>query len=178
MTDKRYPPVVVVDETDNEIGSAMLAEVWRDGLYHRIVSIFVIDNQGRMLLQLRGPNVKLYANCWDQAAGGHVDAGFSYEQAAINELAEELGIHDMPLKSLGTFRTNNKLDDGRTINQFESVYLVKLPQDTKLNLEADELSKTKWFTPTELKTLASRNPKDFTPGLLYALRRFFPEFAI
>ncbi len=57
MTDqtKKYPPVIVVDENDHEIGSAMLAEVWQKGLYHRGVSIFVLDDQGRMLLQLRSP---------------------------------------------------------------------------------------------------------------------------
>lgn len=45
----------------------MLAEVWQKGL-HRIASVFVEDDQGRMLLQRRGPNVKVYPNCWDQAA--------------------------------------------------------------------------------------------------------------
>lgn len=67
----------------------MLAEVWQKGL-HRIASVFVEDDQGRMLLQRRGPNVKVYPNCWDQAAGGHVDEGFTYEQTAANELAEAL----------------------------------------------------------------------------------------
>lgn len=178
MSDSKYPPVVVVDENDNEIGSAMLSEVWQKGLYHRIVSIFVEDNLGCMLLQLRGPKVKIYPNCWDQAAGGHVDEGFSYDQAALNELAEELGIHDVSLKLLGTFRTNNKLNDGRAINQFERAYLVKIPRSTNLNLQTDELSKVQWFTPTKLKILVSEHPEDFTPGLLYALRKYFPEFAI
>lgn len=65
---KIYPPVVVVDENDNEIGSAPLAEVWKKGLYHRIVSVFVQDDKGRMLLQKRGADAKIYPNCWDQAA--------------------------------------------------------------------------------------------------------------
>lgn len=135
MTTANCPPIVVVDENDNEIGSAMLAEAWEKGLYHRIVSIFVMDYRGRILLQLRGPNVKIYPNCWDQAAGGHVDEGFSYDQAAVNELAEELDIRDVPLKLLGTFRTNNKLDDGRIINQFERVYLAKVPQGVDPNIQ-------------------------------------------
>jgi isopentenyl-diphosphate Delta-isomerase len=173
-----YPPVVVVDENDNEIGSAMLAEVWQKGFYHRIVSIFVTDGQGRMLLQLRGAQVKIYPNCWDQAAGGHVDEGFSYDQAAANELAEELGVHNVPLKQLGTFRSNDKLDDGRIINQFERVYLAELSDGTELKLQADEVSKVQWFTAAELKALISQHPERFTSGLLYCLREYFPAFGV
>lgn len=37
MTDNgKYPQVVVTDENDNVVGSAMLDEVWQKGLYHRI----------------------------------------------------------------------------------------------------------------------------------------------
>jgi isopentenyldiphosphate isomerase len=128
-----YPPVVVVDENDNEIGSAPLAEVWQKGLYHRIVAVFIEDDQGRMLLQLRGPNVSVYPNCWDQAAGGHVDEGQSYDQAAINELAEEIGLHNVALTTLGTYRSSRQ-DGECIINQFERVYLVRVPHDVVLQL--------------------------------------------
>jgi len=84
MPEIKYPPVVIVDENDNEIGTAMLADAWRQGLYHRVVAIFIIDNQGRMLLQLRSPDVKVYPNRWNQAAGGHVDEGQSYETATAS----------------------------------------------------------------------------------------------
>src|ERR1700761_8079350 len=103
---KTYPPVVVVDENDNEVGSAMLADVWQKGLYHRVVSIYVLDEQGSMLLQFRTPTVKIYPSCWDPAAGGHVDEGCSYDQAATAELAEELGLRNISLKTLGTLRPN------------------------------------------------------------------------
>lgn len=65
MANAKYPPVVVVDKNDNEIGTAPLAEVWRKGLYHRIVSVFLVDDDGRMLLQRRAPGVRIYPNAWD-----------------------------------------------------------------------------------------------------------------
>jgi len=178
MTDSTYPPVVVVDEHDREIGTAMLADVWKRGLYHRIVSVFVLDHHGRMLLQLRGPNVKIYPNCWDQAAGGHVDAGFTYDQTAAAELAEELGIQDVSLKQLGTFRTNNMLADGRIINQFERVYVATVPPDSNLRLQTDELARVQWFVPANLKAHISQQPQTFTPGLLHALHAYFPEYVL
>lgn len=170
-----YPPVVIVDEEDNEIGSASLTEVWQKGLYHRVASIFVQDEQGCMLLQLRGPNVAVYPNCWDQAAGGHVDEGQTYDQAARNELAEEIGITDVDLTPLGTFRSNNKEGD-RIINQFERVYLARIPHDITLHPEAKEVNKLQWFTQEELKREIAERPETFTPGLLYGLREYFPQF--
>lgn len=168
-----YPPVVVVDENDNEVGSAMLAEVWQKGLYHRIASIFVEDEQGRMLLQRRGPNVKVYSNCWDQAAGGHVDEGYTYEQTAANELAEEIGLHDVELTTITTYRFNTKEGD-RIINQFVRVFLAHVPSDTPLQPQAEEVSKLRWFTPAELKDIVAGHPEMFTPGFLHELREFFP----
>lgn len=169
-----YPPVVVVDEHDNEIGTAMLAEVWEKGLYHRIVSVFVQDEQGRMLLQLRGPNVAAYPNCWDQAAGGHVDEGQTYDQAARNELFEETGLEDVEFTELGTYRSNNQ-EGERIINQFERVYVARVPGDITLHPEAEEVSSLQWFAPEELRQLIAEHPARFTPGLLYCLRVYFPD---
>lgn len=175
MTDKKYPPVVVVDESDNEIGVAILSEVWQKGLYHRIVAVFVFDNQGRMLLQLRGPNVKVYPNCWDQAAGGHIDEGQSYEDAAMNELREELGLEIVTLTLMGTHRTNSK-DGERIVNQFERVYKAEIPHDATLKPELSELTELRWFTPEEFKQLRTDMPDTFTPGLLYDVDHYFSEF--
>lgn len=175
MTNKKYPPVVVVDENDNEIGTAMLSEIWQKGLYHRIVAVFVFDEQGRMLLQLRGLNVKAYPICWDQAADGHVDEGQSYEDAAANELEEELGLKDITLTVMGTHRTNDK-DGERIVNQFERVYKVEVPHDIQLKPELSELAELRWFTSKELKQLITKKPDTFTTGLLYDINRYFPEF--
>lgn len=173
MYHTKYPPVVVVDENDNEISSAMLDEVHQKGLYHRIVSVFVEDEGGRMLLQLRGPGVKVFPNCWDQAASGHVDAGQSYEQTAMNEAEEELGLRNITLQELGTHRANDKAGD-RIINQFERAYLVRIPHDTPLKVQADEISTLRWFDPAELKVQVTNYPEKFTPGLLYCLKEYFP----
>jgi isopentenyl-diphosphate delta-isomerase type 1 len=168
-----YPPVVVVDEKDNVVGSAMLAEVWQKGLYHRISSVFIEDEQGRMLLQRRSPGVKLYPNCWDQAAGGHVDEGFTYEATAANELAEELGLQETKLKTIATYRFNTK-EDSRTINQFVRVFLGRVLSSTPLHPQVEEVSKLQWFTPDELKRMTANQPEAFTPGFLHELRTYFP----
>jgi len=174
---KKYPPVVVVDENDNVAGSAMLAEVWQKGLHHRVVAVFVLDDQGRMLLQLRGPDVGIFPNCWDQAVGGHVDEGFSYEQTALKETEEEIGLKNVQLEALGTQQNHETLEDGRIINQFECVYVARVPHGAALQPEEDEVAKLQWFTPRELSELLAEHPGQFTPGFLKALRKYFPDYA-
>jgi isopentenyl-diphosphate delta-isomerase len=172
---KKYPPVIVVDENDKEIGSAMLAEVWQKGLYHRGVSIFIVDTDGRILLQFRSSHVGVYPNCWDQAAAGHVDEGFGYDETAKNELAEELGLENVPLKTLGTFLSHNVLDDGRIINQFERVYIGHVARDVGLTLEPEEVAEVRWFAPSELTVEIAEHSGKFTPGLRVALEKYFPN---
>ncbi len=176
MSGIQYPPVVVVDENDNEIGSAMLTEVLEKGLYHRIVSVFVQDESGRMLLQLRGPEVKVFPNCWDQAAGGHVDVGHTYEQTAINEAEEELGLRDIKLEILGTHCSNTP-DGNRVVNEFERAFLVQIPHGTPLKPQADEITSLRWVEPAELKSATMEHPEEFTPGLLYCLKTYFPDLS-
>lgn len=171
-----YPPVIIVDENDNEIGTAMLSEVWQKGLYHRIVSIFIEDEQGRMLLQRRSPSVKLYPNCWDQAAGGHVDEGLTYGSTAANELEEELGLRAIKLKTVTTYRFNTK-EDSRTINQFVRVFWAQISSNTLLQPQAEEVDRLQWFTSDELRRLTAEQPEVFTPGFLHELRAYFPAFA-
>ena len=86
-----YPPVIVVDEHDQEIGLEMLSVVWDKGLYHRVARIMVEDAAGRVLLQRRSRNMKLYPGRWDNSAAGHVDEGMGYDSAARQEVAENWG---------------------------------------------------------------------------------------
>lgn len=167
-----YPPVVVVDEQDNVIGNAPLAEVLEKGLYHRIVSVHVQDEGGAMLLQLRSPHVRLYPNSWDQAAGGHVDEGHTYESAALAELEEELGITDVPLRIVDTYRYRGKEGEA-SINQFVRVYLVTVSRDSQIHIEPKEITTVQWFTLDELRMLVHEQPEHFTPGYLQELRSYF-----
>lgn len=48
---------------------------------------------------------------------GHVDSGNSYDQAAAAEVDEELGLKDIELKTVATYRYNTTSVD-HIINQF------------------------------------------------------------
>ena len=81
----------------NELGEftgeiATREECHKEGLWHRAIYAFIIDENKNILLQKRSDNKKLWPNMWDVTVGGHVDAGEFGRQALIREVKEELGI--------------------------------------------------------------------------------------
>lgn len=66
----------VLDENGTKTGRiATREEVHREGLWHQIAVVVIIDNGGRILLQQRSKNKRTNPEKWDIAAAGHVDAG-------------------------------------------------------------------------------------------------------
>jgi 8-oxo-dGTP diphosphatase len=61
----------------------------------REVAGAVLRCRGRMLLERRPDDARVYAGCWD-TPGGHVEAGETAAAALARELREELGIEVTP----------------------------------------------------------------------------------
>lgn len=152
----KYPPIQIVDENDQPLGDASLEEILEGGLIHRVVRVMVEDENGKILLQMRGPNVATNPNTWDFSAAGYVDTGESYDYAAKRELAEELGLRDLDLKRLH-IRQESEVLNGRKLNRFAASYQVVVPVNTTLNIEATELEKVEWFDVEDIKQLVENN---------------------
>jgi 16S rRNA (adenine1518-N6/adenine1519-N6)-dimethyltransferase len=58
---------------------------------HRAVHVFIETYGGGFILQKKGPKSE-NANMWSSAASGHVEGYETYEEAAIREVKEELGL--------------------------------------------------------------------------------------
>jgi isopentenyldiphosphate isomerase len=81
----------VVNDDDHVIGTCTRNELYEKKLTGRIVHVLVFNPKGDMLLQLRSRNVSYLPLHWSTSVGGHVQAGETYEQAAVREFNEELG---------------------------------------------------------------------------------------
>lgn len=159
-----YPPVDIVDENDQVIGSAMLAEVWEKGYRHRVVGIIIENDKGEILLQKRGPEMILYPNTWDISAGGHVDTGMTYEEAALRELEEEADLHNPELETLGTFYIAKSYVGGQKANRFARLYKVHsnvMPQ----KFAKEEISEMGWFSVDAIKQMIEQHPEQVANGL-------------
>lgn len=86
----------VVDEHDRVIGTAPRGEVYARGLRHRCVFVFVRDGQGRVFVHRRTPDKLVFPSLYDMFVGGVVGAGEAYDDAALREAEEELGVSGLP----------------------------------------------------------------------------------
>ena len=93
----------VVDVNDNVIGQAHRRKCNSDPkLIHRAVFVLIFNDQNLILWQKRSATKDVDAGKWVTSASGHVMAGDDYEETAIREVKEELGI-DVSLTFLGKF---------------------------------------------------------------------------
>jgi isopentenyldiphosphate isomerase len=92
--------VDVVDEEDRVVGQAPRSEVRARKLWHRGTSILVRNSSGEIYVHRRTDSKDVWPGVYDFFVGGMVAAGESYEQGAVREVAEELGITGAPLRFL------------------------------------------------------------------------------
>ena len=84
--------VGVFDAEGRAVGALPREEAKRSGLAVGAVNVLLVNARGEVLLQRR-PEDKENGGRWDKTVGGHVDAGESFDEAAVREAGEEL-FHD------------------------------------------------------------------------------------
>ncbi|WP_145502357.1 NUDIX domain-containing protein [Streptomyces sp. CFMR 7] len=86
----------IVDENDEVVGQAPRGEATARGLRHRCVFIEARDAEGRVFVHRRTATKLLFPSYYDMFVGGVVGAGESYDEAALREAEEELGVSGLP----------------------------------------------------------------------------------
>jgi isopentenyldiphosphate isomerase len=86
----------VVDEHDRVLGQAPRGEAYARRLRHRCVFVLARDAVGRVFVHRRTASKLVFPSLYDMFVGGVVGAGESYDEAALREAEEELGVPDLP----------------------------------------------------------------------------------
>ena len=155
--------VTIVDEHNKVVGAVPRREMRAKNLPHRSTYILVFNAQGQFYVQKRTLSKDVFPGYYDPATGGVVLAGESYEQGAVRELAEEMGIRDIPLTWLFDFY----FTDERTRvwgGAFSCVY------DGELSLQVEEVESVELMTGEEILQRSVTEP--FTPDGVYVVRRY------
>ena len=100
MPEKHDEIVQIVDRHNRKISHQSRAHMLAEKLIPRASYILVLNDKDELFLQKRTATKDIYPGYWDVTAGGVVLADESYEDTAARELAEELGIRDVPLQFL------------------------------------------------------------------------------
>jgi isopentenyl-diphosphate Delta-isomerase len=114
--------VILVDESDVEVGIMEKMQAHQEGVLHRAFSIFILNSRGDMLLQQRSDEKYHSGGLWTNACCSHPSPGEENIDAAHRRLAEELGF-DTHLNKIFSFTYRAEFGNGLVENEFDHVFL-------------------------------------------------------
>ncbi len=158
--------VQIVDRDNRELGAAPRSLMRRQRLIHRASYILVFNQAGEIFVQQRTETKDIYPGYWDVAAGGVVLAGESYEQSAIRELAEELGVVGIPLIPL--FDHYFEDEQNRVWGR-----IFRCDHEGPFVLQEEEVADGKFMSPDAILQQSRKQP--FTPDGLLVLQRLLGD---
>lgn len=133
-----------LDKEGNFLGYDLVrGEKIPKGVYHRIVCIYTINPEGKILLTLRHPE-KTFGNMWEITAGSVVK-GEDKHRAAQRELYEETGI-DAPLSRI-QFLFEHAED-----YSIWSSYILFLNHEPTIRYQDKETIDHRWVSLQELES--------------------------
>jgi len=171
------PPYVVaplpVDAPPRPLGALKpRGAVHRDGDWHRSIHLWLIDTEGRMLLQKRSEYKDTHPGLLDVSCAGHITGNDEVLETAVRELEEELGIsmdaEDVDAAWLCTLPASatGETKLGKFIcNEFQEIYIVDEWEGdvNSLKLGTDEVSGIELVDATDvLKAWEEGDPR-FVP---------------
>jgi len=150
----------IVNERDEVIGRAPRSEVHARGLLHRAVHVLVFNAQGEVFLQKRSMMKDRQPGVWDSSCSGHVDSGEDYDQTAVRELREEIGLRlDAPPQRLFKIDACEETDA-------EFVWVYRCESEGPFQLHPDEIETGGWLAPDRVSRWIAQKPQDFAPAFV------------
>ncbi|MFE4695328.1 NUDIX domain-containing protein [Streptomyces sp. NPDC056749] len=137
----------IVDENDEVVGQAPRGEATARGLRHRVVFIEARDAEGRLFVHRRTATKLVFPSHYDMFVGGVVGAGESYDEAALREAEEELGVSGLP-RPTPLFKFLYE-DEGTGHSWWSYVYEVRC--ELPVRPQAEEVDLHAFLTDTELE---------------------------
>ncbi|MFD8275747.1 NUDIX hydrolase [Streptomyces flaveolus] len=125
----------IVDENDRVTGQARRGDAYARGLRHRCVFVRARDARGRVFVHRRTPTKLVFPSLYDMFVGGVVGAGESYDDAALREAEEELGVRGLARPE---FLFKFLYDDGGGRTWWSAVYEVRV--SSRVAPQAEEVA--------------------------------------
>lgn len=154
--------MALYDDRGRPCGSAPRSRMRAQNLRHAATAVVVRDPGGRVYVHRRTDTKDVYPGRRDFAAGGVVGAGEDPHLAARRELAEELGITDVELVSLGE---GDYADDHTRVHAF----CFTVTWAGLIRWQPEEVASGEWLTPGELAAQVATDAQDWMPDTVALL---------
>ena len=151
--------VILVDESDNVVGTMEKMEAHRRGVLHRAFSILLFNTKGEVLLQKRSANKYHSAGLWTNTCCSHPLPDEPVDRATRRKLKQEMGI-DLQPEFAYKFIYKAPLDNGLTEHEFDHVFVGQFEGEPSIN--TDEVEDWKFVNLEALKQDVHHNPDAYT----------------
>ena len=153
--------LILVDAGDNEIGYRSKADCHNgDGILHRAFSLFLFDDNGKLLLQQRGAEKRLWPMYWSNSCCSHPRRGETMEIATMRRLGDELNIA-AELEYVYHFSYQAKFSEAGSENELCHVFLGKIKGEVIPN--DSEIESIRYISADDLDRELAEYPDRFTP---------------
>lgn len=130
-------------------------EAHRDGLWHKIACIFVVNSENQIIMQKSISKVSANDWKWNCSASGHIDAGEDTITGALRELYEEIGVaaNKDELKHIGTVFEDYDYEDLK-INHIAEIFMLRNDISiSSLKFQEEEVSGAKYFSIKDIESM-------------------------
>lgn len=162
--------VILVNQENEQIGTMPKMEAHEKALLHRAFSVFVLNDQGEIMLQQRAAAKYHSPMLWTNTCCSHQRVGESNIEAGKRRLQEEMGF-ETELKELFSFIYKAPFDNGLTEHEFDHVMLGNF--NAEPNTNPDEVEAWKWMLPEDVKEDIANNPNEYTVWFKIIFEKFY-----
>ena len=154
----------ILDEFGNKTGKTKLrSEVHRDGDWHKAVHIWIINDNGDILLQRRCATKDSNPNMLDISSAGHLSAGDSSLEGALRELKEELNldVKKEELEFIKTLKRSSKYTETFINNEFADLYILRTNKKLEdMKFQEEEISEIMYVPYKKFKEMVNNHQED------------------
>ena len=162
--------VILVDTSDNPIGTMPKMEAHEKAALHRAFSIFIINKEGQLMLQQRALHKYHSPGLWTNTCCSHQRLGETNLEAGARRLQEEMGF-ETPLEELFSFIYKAPFDNGLTEHELDHILLGYYDAVPEINEE--EVASWKWMDLEQVAEEKKTKPENYTVWFKIIFDRFY-----
>jgi isopentenyldiphosphate isomerase len=129
----------------------------------------VVNKKGAVFLHQRSLAKDTFPGLWNSSCAGHVAAGDDYDETAVRELEEELGLKmaaagfgDPALQPMRLLKIDACKETGE-----EFVWIYRVVAEGPFTLNKAEIQKGGWYAPAAIDRWLEKRPAEFAASFRF-----------
>ena len=136
-------------------------DVHKQGLWHRIIVVAIINEKNEILIQQRSANKDKNPNMWDISVTGHLSSGQDSLSAATREISEEVSVslgytvEVRDFRFMFSYRTQEKINENYMDRQYHDFFILRKNglKEEDIKIQESEVEKVKFVNVSELNNM-------------------------